>query len=70
MSTWGIVPALHCPGRHLGMAYAHGYEILIMIVLDSGMLGCVSSHKREWAWKNHKGFRDVLIEIHKGRFRG
>lgn len=45
---------------HLGMAYALGFEILVMIIADSGTLGYVGSCIREWVWKNQKGFKDVF----------
>lgn len=45
---------------HLGMDYAHGSEIFVIIVADSGLMGCVSPCRRERAWKTKKVLGDVF----------
>lgn len=56
---------------HIAMAYVPVYEILIINVSDSGMLGYVIQNRREWSWKTHKGFGDFFFrKIRKGGFRG
>ena len=55
---------------HLGMAYASGSKIHLMIVADSGMLGFSARTEGDGLGKPIKDSGMLLREIHKVEFRG